>query len=370
MRRPLCIVATILAACGPRVEPLDLPDDPAVQGAPVGVQTFALDDLTLEVWYPASDDADDGAGVEVDVSEFVPATVDDLLGGVALPSIASYAVRDAALRHTGEPLPVVLFSHGFGGFRTQSIDYVQHLASRGYVVVAPDHPGRMLGDVLPCMFDSLVADCSIDTDDPGEDDLPDALDAVQSWNARVDGFFEGRLDLDGVGLAGHSAGGRSTAAVGAVDERFTALMPMTTDGSLERVVPVLYAVGTCDATMPVEQSEQAFEPIPDGRWLELTGAGHLAPTDLCDLDLGAFADDLLAPRDDVNTIWLDQLVGLATDGCPQDPPQLEHEDCAESYQPLEVSQAALRHYATVFFDQELRGEGTLEDEGLEGAVIR
>ncbi len=369
MHRALFPLFALSWACGPRLEPLDLPDDPAAQGAPVGVRTYDLEGLTLEVWYPAAEEVAGSDGELVDADPFVPAAVVDLLGGVDLPPISSYAVRDAALRNTGEPLPVVLFSHGFGGFRTQSIDYTQHLASRGYVVVAPDHPGRMMGDILPCMFDNLVADCNVDLDDPGEDDLPDALDVVESWNTELDGFFEGRLALDGVGLAGHSAGGMSTASVGDVDLRFTALMPMTTDGSLTRDVPVLYAVGSCDATVPVAESAEAFALIPDGRWLTLTGAGHLSPTNLCDLDLGGFAETLLAPRDDVSSVWLDQLVGLATDGCPQDPPQLAHDDCADAYWPLDESQAALRHYATVFFDQQLLGRGSLVDAGLVGAVL-
>jgi pimeloyl-ACP methyl ester carboxylesterase len=367
--RTTALVPLLLMACGPRLEPLELPADPAAQGAPVGVKTFELEDLTLEVWYPAAEDAAGQAGEIVDADGFVPDAVVALLGAVDLPGIDSYAVRDAALRNTGEPLPVVLFSHGFGGFRTQSIDYTQHLASRGYVVVAPDHPGRMMGDILPCMFDSLVEDCNIELDDPGEDELPDAMDLVEGWNAEIEGFFEGRLALDGVGLAGHSAGGMSTASVGDVDERFTALMPMTTNGSLTRDVPVLYAVGTCDATVPVAESVEAYAPIPDGRWLSLTGAGHLSPTNLCDLDLGGFADELLAPRDDTNSVWLDQLVALATDGCPQDEPQLALDDCPDAYWPLDESQAALRHYATVFFDAQLLGEGSLSDAGLSGAVL-
>lgn len=369
MSRALIAILALSAACGPRLEPLELPTDPAAQGVPVGVQTYTLEDLTLEVWYPASDEIAEQPGEAVDADAFVPSAVVDLLGGVDLPAIASFAVRDAALRHTGDPLPVVLFSHGFGGFRTQSIDYVQHLASRGYVVVAPDHPGRMMGDILPCMFDSLVGDCNVALDDPGEDDLPDTLDVIEAWNAEVDGFFEDRLALAGVGLAGHSAGGMSTASVGDEDPRFTALMPMTTNGTLTREVPVLYAVGSCDVTVPTAESLEAYAPIPDGRWLELTGAGHLAPTNLCDLDLGGFADTLLAPRDDVIGLWLDQLVALATDGCPQDTPQLEHDDCAEAYWPLDESQAALRHYSTVFFDEQLKGEGSLVDGGLSGAVL-
>jgi pimeloyl-ACP methyl ester carboxylesterase len=365
----LTAMLLLLTACGPQVESMDLPADPAVQGLPVGVTTVEADGLTLEVWYPASDERDDITSAPVEVEGFLPDYVLALIGEVDLPDIETYALREAPLRHSEDPLPVVLFSHGLGGFRTQSVDFTQHLASRGYVVVSADHPGRMMGDILPCMFDDLVEECGLEQDDPGEDDLPDALDVVEGWNREAEGFFEGRLALEGVGLAGHSAGGVSTTSVGDEDERFTALMPMTTNGTLDRDVPVLYAAGTCDATIPVEESEEAYAPIPDGRWLALTGAGHLAPTDLCDLDLGAFADELLAPRDDVNPLWLDQLVALATDGCPQDPPQLEHPDCAEAYHSLDESQAALRHYATVFFDQQLRGVGVLEDAVLAGAVL-
>ncbi len=367
--RATALVPALLIACGPQFESMDLPADPALAGLPVGVITMEAAGLTLEIWYPASDERDDIAPAPVDVNGFVPDNVLALLGEVDLPTIDSYAIREAPLRRTEDPLPVVLFSHGFGGFRTQSIDYTQHLASRGYVVVAPDHPGRMMGDILPCMFDSLVEECGVELDDPGEDDLPDALDVVEGWNREIEGFFEGRLELGGVGLAGHSAGGMSTASVGDVDSRFIALMPMTTNGSLTRDVPVLYAVGTCDATVPVAESEEAFVPIPDGQWLSLTGAGHLAPTNLCDLDLGGFAADLLEPREDVNSVWLDQLVALATDGCPQDTPQLEADDCRDAYWPMDESQAALRHYATVFFDAQLRGEGGLEDAGLSGATL-
>ncbi len=367
--RVTVLVLFFLAGCDGFTESMDVPADPAAAGLPVGVRTYDADGLTLEVWYPASDERDDIAPAPVDVNGFVPDTVLALLGEVDLPSIETYAIRDAPLRNADDPFPVVLFSHGFGGFRTQSIDYTQHLASRGYVVVAPDHPGRMMGDILPCMFDSLVEDCNVELDDPGEDDLPDTLDFLEDLNLQDDEFLGGHLHLGQVGLAGHSAGGMSTASVGDVDERFHALMPMTTNGSLTRDVPVLYAVGTCDATVPVAESQEAYAPIPDGRWLDLTGAGHLAPTNLCDLDLGGFADELLAPRDDVNSIWLDQLVALATDGCPQDEPQLSLDDCPEVYWPLDESQAALRHYATVFFDEQLKGEGSLSDAGLPGAVL-
>ncbi len=68
----------------------------------MGVQTFEADGLTLEVWYPASDERDDLAPSPVDANGFVPDAVVALLGTVDLPTIASYAHRDAPLRRTGE----------------------------------------------------------------------------------------------------------------------------------------------------------------------------------------------------------------------------------------------------------------------------
>ncbi len=353
------------------VQPLDLPADPAQQGVPVGVRTLSEAELTLEVWYPAPDEAGEEALAEaVDVGEFIPAEVQELLGDVQLPTIDSYALRDAALRDAGEPYPVILFSHGFGGFRTQSVDYTQHLASRGYVVVAVDHPGRMLGDVLPCVFSPPLDACQIDLEDPAEDQLPDALELVDGWAAEEEGFFFEQLDMERLGLTGHSAGANSTATVGEEETRFDALLPMAGNGTVARNVPVLVAGGTCDVTMPFEETEASAEALQQAALLSLTGAGHLAFTDLCDLELGALADEVLAPRDDINSLWLEQLRGLAVDGCPYEPPPIESADCEGAFWPLDESQLALRHYATLFFDVNLRHTESWRDDGLSGAELR
>ena len=71
-----------------------------------------------------------------------------------LPEAASYpwgeftlqgeALRDAAPDPAGGPYPLVIFSHGLGGLRLQSLFYTEHLASYGFVVIAVDHPGSTL----------------------------------------------------------------------------------------------------------------------------------------------------------------------------------------------------------------------------------
>src|SRR5262249_47079336 len=52
---------------------------------------------------------------------------------------------DAPVAHDGSPFPLVVFSHGLGAPPNQSTQYTIHLASHGYVVVAPAFPLSKLG---------------------------------------------------------------------------------------------------------------------------------------------------------------------------------------------------------------------------------
>ena len=86
------------------------------------------------------------------------------LGGASLllPSVALAQTQGAPRRQapaeTGSP-PVV-FVHGTAGFRSQSLEIVTHWASRGFVVIAADHPGLYLGDLIRsvCGQDAPTAD--------------------------------------------------------------------------------------------------------------------------------------------------------------------------------------------------------------------
>lgn len=144
-----------------------------------------LDDLVLEVWYPATPDDTD--------------TVDPYEEGVL--SLAGGAWRDAPVDARGAPYPVVAFSHGFGGIRFQSAYLTEFLASHGLVVVAPDHKGSTLMDLDP--------DHSADVAVRRPRDISDAVDAVR------DGVIDG-LDVDAerFAMVGHSFGAWTALAVG------------------------------------------------------------------------------------------------------------------------------------------------------------
>lgn len=343
----------------PAPEPLDLPADPAAKGVPVGVRTVVDPAFTAEVWYPAPDAAADDPTELVDFGQFIPEVFTALVGEVSFPPVESGAVRDADLRvPDGEPYPVVVFSHGFGGMRLQSLDYTVHLASRGYVVVAADHPGRMMGDILPCLFSPPLEGCDL-SGMAGADPAVADVTALADWvgGAATEGWLAGAIDPERLALSGHSAGAGTTAEAGEADPRFTALLPMAAGATATRDVPELLMGGTCDSFASDDSVVAAWESAVDGALVRIRGAGHLAFSDLCELDLLALADELLAPRDDVSALFLEQLRALASDGCPGVAPLVEAPDCAESYLSLETSDPIVRHYATVFFDDVLRGTG-------------
>lgn len=343
---------------GVAVEPIVVPDDASARGVPVGVQTFVVGDVTLEVWYPAPDAVADQATEGADFGQFLPPAFTAHVGEITLPSPDTGAVRGAAVRETGGRLPVVLFSHGFGGFRLQSFDLTAHLASRGYVVVAPDHPGRMMGDVLPCLFSPPLEGCDLSgfLEDPAQEELAVAL----AWLS--DGPLASRLDSTRLGLMGHSAGGGSTTRIGDADARFLALLPMAGGDPVPRDVPTLFVDGACDGIVPAAATQAAAAASADALHARIAGAGHLAFSDLCALELDALAAEYLEGREDLNGVYYEQLLALGIDGCPSALPAkatTADPSCAsdEGFLDLETSAPIVRSLATRFFDLHLQATG-------------
>ena len=113
--------------------------------------------------------------------------------------------------------PVVIFSHGLGGNREGSAFLLSYLAANGYVAVAVQHPGSD----TPAVFGvGAAARGSIDPDriktdmaqamSPGVAvdrfrDIPFAISMLADMNAS-DATLRGRLDMERVGMSGHSYG--------------------------------------------------------------------------------------------------------------------------------------------------------------------
>ena len=291
------------------------PNDLGPSAAPgpysVGVRTLALVDparldvggtgprpVTTEVYYPSTDA--DVAGVPRDVI-FV----------LGIPVVRTATYRDVAIG--GGRHPLVLFSHGNGGIRFQSLFFAAHLASHGYIVVTPDHRGNTFVDLAVGIVDPNVV-----TNRPR--DLSFLLDRFLAFDAEAGNFFAGSVDSARVGASGHSFGGFTVLVLAGgegqpgsfADPRIRAILPQApaapfTPAFLSTItIPTLIVGGSLDETTPFESQQHApFDALPSGASVvalaELTDAGHFTFSDFCEVQrnllaaLGGF-DEACEPR--------------------------------------------------------------------------
>ncbi len=365
MNRTL-IASLLVAACAiepgeATPQPITLPADPEATGVPVGVQTVFANGESFEIWYPADENTPLGTDT-VDLLTYVPDEVDERLAELTIPTWTQPAVRDATPRPLEAPLPVVLFSHGLSGFRTQSAALCAHLASRGYVVVSADHPGRDLATFAPCLFNPPAGACELGGL-LGSDPAPEDIDHVLAWLDAAPEWLAPMLDLDQLGIFGHSAGGNTTVTVANSNERFDAALPLAGGAEFTRSLPSAIVGGACDGVVRESQLVDAGPSSTDGYW-SLLGAGHLAFSDLCRVDMGAVGEQL-AERDDTNALFITQLATLGTDGCSGYVPNAELASCeADVFLDQGTADRVLSGAVTRFFDQALKASG----DGIEGSA--
>jgi predicted dienelactone hydrolase len=125
---------------------------------------------------------------------------------------ARRVLADIYVPQTNQSLPVVVISHGLNSDR-QSYGYLaEHLASYGFVAVVPEHPGSNKQQIQ-----SLLAGRGGDVTQPMEFvdrplDVQFLLDTLQGLN-QSDTRFQGKLDLEKVGIIGQSFGGYTSLAL-------------------------------------------------------------------------------------------------------------------------------------------------------------
>ena len=93
--------------------------------------------------------------------------------------------------------PVVVFSHGNGGWPVQLAILGESLASHGYVVVAPRHTGNAWGT-------PEVVNAEVSVDRPL--DISFVMDVITSRSKTEGDLLEGKLDLDSITYGGYSSG--------------------------------------------------------------------------------------------------------------------------------------------------------------------
>lgn len=131
------------------------------------------------------------------------------------------SIQDIAVSNQQDRYPILLFSHGFGSTRMQSFSQMEELASHGYIVVSVDHmidaaftqfpDGREVLSKADAYSYSFTIEDERNVRARSEDMtfVLDQLTVLNEWDP--EGLFTGKLDMERIGIFGHSYGG-STAA--------------------------------------------------------------------------------------------------------------------------------------------------------------
>ncbi len=140
--------------------------------------------------------------------------------------------------------PVVIFSHGLGGSRNGSAFLGKHWAARGYLAVFIQHPGSdesVMEGLRPLKrYAALKKAASLKSTLDRVKDIPALIDQLAIWNEEAGHSLEGRIEINQIGMSGHSFGALTTQYVSGqsigrtsqhfTDERIRAALPMSPSG--------------------------------------------------------------------------------------------------------------------------------------------
>jgi predicted dienelactone hydrolase len=199
--------------------------------------------FVVQAWYPAAD----VEGLEPlpwnpDFDDVRPA----LARRLGIPSLFLSHIADLSSSSYDNPvpvsgrLPVVIYSHGWTGFRTLALHQMESLASRGFIVLAADHSYGAVASVLPngsvIEYDprALPDDLEGDSEEYREaaeqlvetfaEDIVSILDALEAGASGPLSRLRAEPDLTRIGIFGHSTGGGAAVRTCIDDQRCTAVL--------------------------------------------------------------------------------------------------------------------------------------------------
>jgi dienelactone hydrolase len=300
------IVAILVCAFSIQISTFAASNPEELGPYPVGVTTTVLvdnarqDDATkgprttmTEIWYPSTE-----LGEEFPRNKFTDYLLKGTHVGIATAVKMAFGVDIADLDKNYENIafrdapvaegkfPLVVFSHGNGGFRMQSVFWCEHLASHGYIVVSPDHTGNSAATVVngKLVLHNAQAREQSAIDRPL--DVSYIIDTMTKWNAGADSRFTGKIDLDKIGAGGHSFGGYTSTLVADSDDRVDAIVPMAAVSPDRKTTdtPVLTVIATEDDTIGAEGNariREYYEGSTGPRYsIEFLDGGHYSFSDM------------------------------------------------------------------------------------------
>jgi len=179
---------------GTKVENITLADRPLIEASSIVTGTVdpAQRVLRVRFWYPSNS------------SDSKTASYDhDIIVGNNDPIAVSFTGKavTGATAKTDEKFPLVIMSHGFGGWAEHYSNLGEHIASRGYVVASIDHgDARVTGaPSFFLSFGNVVQNRALDQ--------LQVIDHITDQAASAQNGYAAAIDSDKIGLIGYSMGG-------------------------------------------------------------------------------------------------------------------------------------------------------------------
>lgn len=264
----LLLVALILSACqlitrppAPEThlapEPLGLrPDAPEfAKHGPfwVGYRDLVIGEgtdqpLEAGLWYPALNQQ----GVKEEIIYTITTKI-PVEGMNATAPIDGHALLEAEIDASAAPYPLVVYSHGFASNAAWVHGLLEHYASYGFIVLAPEHREQFDVDwteMPPSSIDRPRA-------------IKQVLDDAEQMNA-PGGLMAGLVDMQHVAVIGHSYGGYTALAMAGAQYDLDAFHARC--ATLAEDDPNLFY---CNLFMPREADLAAragLDPMPEGLW--------------------------------------------------------------------------------------------------------
>jgi CubicO group peptidase (beta-lactamase class C family)/predicted dienelactone hydrolase len=221
----------------------------------VGVRDFVIEpaeeggrSIPVTIWYPALN-PDELAEDETYVLDFDEPNMPNFM-------VAGHALRDAEPDTSSGPYPLLVYSHGYWLFRQVSVYLTEHLASWGFVVIAGDHSDN---------WSTIFGESQVENYVTRPQEVSREIDFAETLT-EAKGAFPDLIDLEHVGVIGHSFGADTTLLTGGARlntdlfiNEWCAMYPGDPDDPLN----------DC-AAMPKKLDEMAdmagLNEIPEGLW--------------------------------------------------------------------------------------------------------
>ncbi|MGZ6993927.1 MAG: alpha/beta hydrolase family protein [Acidimicrobiia bacterium] len=280
----------------------------------VGVTTLSLPDRKVEVYYPAKHGSTDGRP-SATYTETDPIPPSVLAGLPKIPAGVDLTVKIPAVRDvpvaTDGPFPLVIFSHGAGGWRGVYGYPLSGIASWGFVVASTDYAeygllAQFSGGGSGGAAQSATVNAAATA----------TVDLMTAENRDGQSRLHAAVDTKRIGAIGHSAGGGTM--FGLLDDpRVGAIVGWAPVGPKPPVTsdtPTMVIGGEQDIAITPASATRTYESLqPPKRLVEIGKMGHNAFSDACLAIRGG--TDLIGLAKQLGIGIPESLLALGRNGC-------------------------------------------------------